>query len=180
MAWEGRTDAEVSVLGVTHTLTFAESALILAAHAAPRDVARLAVLAAAFVGKVRAGDRSDLSDPAPRTDAPDLASAVAARDAGRAIAIARAMSPDERRAAYASLAPFAALDAATRPIFYAHTVKNTEAFHRLDRADPSADATYLVALLSYLVERRPELRVRRIAAVANKFLADGRPPEDLY
>ena len=180
VAWEGRTDAEVGVLDVTHTFTFAESAIALAMHAEPRDVARLAVLAAAFVGKVRAGDREDLSDPAPRTSAPDLASAVEARDAGRAIAIARAMSADERRAAYASLAPFAALDAATRPIFYAHTVKNTEAFHRLDRADPHSDATYLVALLSYIVPPRRELRLRRVAAVAHKFLADGRPPEGLY
>ena len=180
VAWEGRTDAEVGVLDVTHTFTFAESAIALAMHAEPRDVARLAVLAAAFVGKVRAGDREDLSDPAPRTSAPDLASAVEARDAGRAIAIARAMSADERRAAYASLAPFAALDAATRPIFYAHTVKNTEAFHRLDRADPQSDATYLVALLSYIVPLRRELRLRRVAAVAHKFLADGRPPEGLY
>lgn len=179
-AWEGRTDAEVGVLDVTHTFTFAESALALAAHAEPRDVARLAVLAAAFVGKVRAGDRQDLSDPAPRTSAPDLTSAVEARDAGRAIAIARAMTADERRAAYASLAPFAALDAATRPIFYAHTVKNTEAFHRLDRADPHGDATYLAALLSYIVPPRRELRLRRVAAVAHKFLADGRPPEGLY
>ena len=33
VAWEGRTDAEVGVLDVTHTFTFAESALTLAAHA---------------------------------------------------------------------------------------------------------------------------------------------------
>lgn len=180
IGWEDRLDAEVSVLGVTHTLTFAESALVLAERADPRDAARLAVLAAAFVGKVRSGDRADAGDPAPRTTAPDLASAVRARDPGRAIAIARETSDAQRRAAYADLAPFAAFDAATRPIFYAHTVKTTEALFRLDRADPHADATYLVALVSYLAPVRRELRVRRIAHVAKKFLADGRPPEGLY
>ena len=180
IAWEDRLDAEVGVLDVTHTLTFAESALVLADGASPRDAARLAVLTAAFTGKVKNGDRADTTDPAPRTSAPDLLSAARARDAGRAIAIAREMSPTERRAAYAELAPFAAFDAATRPIFYAHTVKNTEAFHRLEHADPFAGATYLVALLSYIVPPRRELRVRRVAHVAKKFLADGRPPEGLY
>jgi hypothetical protein len=90
------------------------------------------------------------------------------------------MSPAERRAAYAGLAPFAAFDAATRPIFYAHTVKNTEACHRLDRDDPHTDGTYLRALLSYIVPPRREWRARRTAAVAAKFLTDGRPPEGLY
>ncbi|MFO0586174.1 MAG: Rieske (2Fe-2S) protein [Polyangiaceae bacterium] len=180
IAWEGRTDAEVGVLDVTHTLTFTESALALADLAAPHDAARLAVLAAGFIGKVRAGDRSDVSDPAPISDAADLASALAARDVGRAIAIARAMTAEERRAAYATVAPFAALDAATRPIFYAHTVKNTEAFRRMDLADPHADATYLVGLLAYVTPSRREIRPRRVAAVARKFLSDGRPPEGLY
>ena len=180
LGWETRTDAEVGVLDVTHTITFAESALALATRAEARDVARLAVLGAGFVGKVRAGDRRELGDPAPRTNAPDLRSAVAARDPGRAMAIAREMSAAERARAYAELAPFAAFDAAVRPIFYAHTVKNTEALHRLEAADPHADATYLVALVSYLAPIRPEFRARRLAAVAQKFLADGRPPEGLY
>lgn len=180
IGWEDRIDAEVGVLDVTHTLTFAESALELAEGADPRHAARLAVLAAAFVGKVKNGDRADAGDPAPRTSAPDLASAARARDPGRAIAIAREMSSAERLAAYAELAPFAAFEAATRPIFYAHMVKNAEALYRLERADPHADATYLVALLSIIVPARRELRVRRIAHVAKKFLADGRPPEGLY
>ncbi|MEZ4308490.1 MAG: Rieske (2Fe-2S) protein [Polyangiaceae bacterium] len=179
-AWEERVDAEVGVLDVTHTVTFAESALWLAGRASRRDAARLAVLAAAFVGKVRAGDRADLADPAPRTNAPDLVSAARARDAGRAVAIAREMSAEQRRAAYAELAPFAAFDAATRPIFYAHTIKNAEALHRLEALDPFADATYLAALVSYVVPARREWRARRLAHVATKFLADGRPPEGLY
>lgn len=178
--WEARADAEVTILGVTHTLTFAESALALCASASPSDAARFAVLAAAFTGKVRAADRPDLSDPAPRAPAPDLLSAVTARDPGRAIAIAREMSPSERRDAYAQLAPFAALDAAVRPIFYAHTIKNTEALHRLDRADPLSSPTYLIALLSYVTPTRRELRPRRTAHIARKFLSDARPPEDLY
>lgn len=178
--WETRLDAEVSVLGVTHTLTFAESALALSARASSRDAAQLAVLAASFVGKVRSGDRKDASDPAPFTHASDLLSAIEARDAGRAISIAREMSPAERRDAYAAVAPFAALDAATRPIFYAHTVKMTEAIQRLEHDDPHADEAYLTALLSYVVPVRRELRVQRIAHVAKKFLSDGRPPESLY
>jgi hypothetical protein len=56
----------------------------------------------------------------------------------------------------------------------------TEALRRLDEADPEADGTYLEALLVYMVPRRPELRPRSTAAVARKFLADGRPPERLY
>jgi nitrite reductase/ring-hydroxylating ferredoxin subunit len=180
IAWEGRLDAEVGVLDVTHTLTFAESVLALTEDADPRDTARLAVLAAGFVGKVKTADRADPSPAAPLTNAPDLPSAASARDAGRAIAIAREMSPAERLAAYAAVAPFAAFDAATRPIFYAHTIKNTEALYRLERADPFADATYLTALCSYIVPPRRELRLRRIAHVARKFLADGRPPETLF
>jgi nitrite reductase/ring-hydroxylating ferredoxin subunit len=179
-AWEWRVDAEVGVLDVTHLITFAESAIALAPHAGAQDTARLAMIAAALVGKLKKGDRDRADDPPPRTDAPDLLSAAAARDPGRAIAIARAMDPAERRSAYAMLAPFAAFDAATRPIFYAHTVKNTEALCRLDRDDPSADATYLVALLGYMVPIRPELRIRRIAHVARRFLADQRPPDGLY
>lgn len=179
-AWEARTDAEVTILGVTHTLTFAESSLALAAHASPRDAARMAILAAAFVGKVKNGDREDLSDPAPRTSAPDLLGAVRARDPGRALAIAREMSASDRRAAYAELAPFAAFDALTRPIFYAHTVKNTEALHRLDRDDPEPSPAYLAALVAYLAPIRTEWRPRRVADVASKFMRDGRPPEELY
>jgi hypothetical protein len=78
------------------------------------------------------------------------------------------------------IAPFAAFDAGVRPIFYAHTVKTSEALRRLEAADPTADGAYLRALLTYLVPRRPENRVRRSAEVARRFLRDGRPPEGLY
>jgi hypothetical protein len=67
-----------------------------------------------------------------------------------------------------------------RPIFYAHTVKMTEALRRLDEADPQADGAYLEALVAFMVPPRPEHRPRRTAAVAAQFLRDGRPPEGLY
>jgi nitrite reductase/ring-hydroxylating ferredoxin subunit len=178
--WEERADSEVGVLEVTHTLTFTEGAIALAEKADPRDVARLAVLAAAFTGRVRRGDHEAPRDPPALTKAPDLGSALHARDAGRAIAIVREMSAAERQAAYQTIAPFAAFDAATRPILYAHTVKNTEAMRRLEQADPLADATYLAALLSYIVPVRREFHPRRVATVARKFMSDGRPPEGLY
>jgi nitrite reductase/ring-hydroxylating ferredoxin subunit len=179
-AWERRLDAEVGVLDVTHAVTFAEAAIALAAHpgASTRDAARLAVLAAGFVGKLR---RADAAEPVAATRAEGtLAEAVAARDVGRALAIAGELDTGARRAAYRDLAPFAAFDAAVRPILYAHTVKVTEAMRRLDEADADADAAYLEALVSYLAPVRRETQPRRTAAVACKFLEDGRPPEGLY
>ncbi|MBK8252671.1 MAG: Rieske 2Fe-2S domain-containing protein [Polyangiaceae bacterium] len=179
-AWEQRVDAEVGALDVTHTVTFAEAALALSENASLTDIARFAVFAAAFAGRVKNGDRADVADPAPRTNAPDLLSALRARDPGRAVVIAREMSAAERLDAYTTLAPFAALEAAVRPIFYAHTVKNAEALRRLEMADPLADDAYLVALVSYIAPVRPEFRPRRLAHVAKKFFVDGRPPEGLY
>ena len=80
----------------------------------------------------------------------------------------------------AKLDTVAAFDAAVRPIFTAHAVKTLEALQRLEASDPRPDGAYLEALLSYVVPVRRELHVRRIAAVAKKFMADGRPPEGLY
>jgi nitrite reductase/ring-hydroxylating ferredoxin subunit len=178
-AWEKRLDAEVGVLDVTHAVTFVESAIALAAGAERRHVARLAVIAAGFVGKLR---RADAAEPPAATAGAsgDLLEAVEARDVGRALGVARGLDAAARMEAYAKLAPFAAFDAAVRPIFYAHTVKSTEALRRLEAGDPEADGAYLEALLAYLVPRRPEGRARRTAAVAQKFLRDGRPPEGLY
>jgi nitrite reductase/ring-hydroxylating ferredoxin subunit len=179
-AWERRLDAEVNVLDVTHVVTFAEAALTLCSlpDASARDAARLAVIGAGFVGKLRHGDAAD---PVAATTAEgSLLEAVTARDPGRALAVAATLDPAARRAAYREIAPFAALDAAVRPIFYAHTVKMTEALHRLDEGDPEADGAYLDALIVFMVPRRPETNPRRTAAVARKFLADGRPPEGLF
>lgn len=181
-AWEQRLEAAVDVLDVSHAVTFAESAisLVTAAPGAPALLAaQLAVLSAAFVGKLRRGDAA-----APPAEAPErhgsLLEAAEARDVGRALSIAAGLGPEERLRAYGEIAPFAAFDAAVRPIFYAHTVKTAEALRRLEAADPHADAAYLRALCAYVVPRRPELRVRRVAEVARRFLRDGRPPEGLY
>lgn len=179
VAWESRLDAEVGVLDVTHAVTFAEAAIALAPLASPRESAQLALLAAAFVGKLRKGDAADPPRPAEGASG-GLVAAAEARDLGRALAIARDLDGPARLAAYAELAPFAAFDAATRPIFYAHTVKNAEALRRLEAADPEADGAYLAALLAFIVPARRETRFRRTAAVARKFLRDGRPPEGLY
>jgi hypothetical protein len=179
-AWEASLTAEVSILDVTHAVTFTEAAIVLALapEACVEHARRLAVLAAGFLGKLRHADAVE----APRATQAGgtLVDAALARDLGRALAIARGMDAPARRASYRDLAPFVALDAAIRPIFYAHTVKTTEALCRLDEADPDADGVYLDALLAYVVPRRPESRARRTAAVARKFLEDGRPPEGLF
>jgi nitrite reductase/ring-hydroxylating ferredoxin subunit len=180
-AWDLRLDAEVSVLDVTHAVTFTESAIALTDGRPDRasHAASFAVIAAGFVGKLR---RADAESP-PLGDAGargSLVDAARARDVRRALGVAAGLGADARRAAYAELAPFAALEAAVRPIFYAHTVKTTEALRRLDEADPAADGAYLDALLSYIVPIRAEHRPRRTAAVAVKLMKDGRPPEGLY
>ncbi|WP_437510900.1 Rieske 2Fe-2S domain-containing protein [Sorangium sp. So ce1099] len=182
-AWEQRLDAEVGVLDVTHAVTFAEAAAALGREALPREAAQLAVLAAGFVGKLRAADVAHAVAPAgaaARAPGGTLLQAAEARDVGGALAIARELDAAGRRRAFAELAPFAAFDAAVRPIFTAHAVKTLEALQRLDSSDPQADGAYLEALLTYVVPVRRELHARRIAAVARKFMTDGRPPEGLY
>jgi hypothetical protein len=184
-SWERRLDAEVSVLDVTHAVTFTESAIALlgaVGDPAPvREAARLAVLAAGFVGKIRRADAEARAAEAPRASGHgSLLEAVEARDLERALGLAGGLEAADRQKVYVDVAPFAAFDAAVRPIFYAHTVKTSEALRRLEAADPTADGAYLRALLTYLVPRRPENRVRRSAEVARRFLRDGRPPEGLY
>ncbi|HTN87267.1 MAG TPA: Rieske (2Fe-2S) protein [Sorangium sp.] len=191
-AWEQRLDAEVGVLDVTHAVTFAEAAAALGREALPREAAQLAVLAAGFVGKLRAADVAHVAHvshvaqaaapagAAARAPGGTLLQAVEARDVGGALAIARELDAAGRRRAFAELAPFAAFDAAVRPIFTAHAVKTLEALQRLESSDPQPDGAYLEALLTYLVPVRRELHARRIAAVARKFMSDGRPPEGLY
>jgi hypothetical protein len=132
------------------------------------------------VGKLRQADVAEPREPAIASGPTDLLAAVEARDVGRALRAARDLDRAARLATYDKLAPFAAFDAAIRPIFIAHTVKNTEALRRLEEGDPHADGAYLEALLTYMVPIRPERVVRRVASVARKFLEDGRPPEGLY
>lgn len=177
--WEQRLLAEVSVLDVTHAVTFAEAAIALAREATPREAARLAVLAAAFVGKLRKADAAAPPEGRPQHTGALLQAALA-RDVAGALAIARELDAAGRRRAFAEIAPFAAFDAATRPIFTAHAVKTLEALQRLDAADPAPDGAYLSALLAYVVPVRREFPARRMAAVAKQFLRDGRPPEGLY
>jgi nitrite reductase/ring-hydroxylating ferredoxin subunit len=179
-AWERRLDAEVGVLDVSHTVTFTEAAIALATspQASRRDGARLAVIAAGFVGKIRHGDAAE--PPAATVASGTFAEAVAARDVGRALAIAASLDPAGRRAAYEEVAPFAAFDAVVQPIFYAHTVKTTEALRRLEEGDAEADGAYVEALAAFLAPRRPENTARRTAAIARKFLEDGKPPAGLY
>lgn len=183
-AWERKLEAEVNVLDVTHVVTFTEAAIALGRGADPHHTAALALLAAGFIGKLRRSDALSPSGPGAGAEtqaaAGVLEDAVAARDLPRSLAIALGKDQEARRAAYAQLAPFAAFDAAVRPIFYAHTVKTLEALWRLDSADPDADGAYLEALLKYIVPVRREINPRRTAAVARKFLTDGRPPEGLY
>jgi nitrite reductase/ring-hydroxylating ferredoxin subunit len=178
VAWEARLDADVGVLDVTHCVTFTEAANSLARRATSREAAQLTLLAAAFVGKLHHADAKALVPPA--AGAADLLASVEARDLPGALAAARALDAAGRLEAYRKLAPFVAFDAAVRPIFVAHTVKNTEALRRLEADDPEADGVYLEALLRFVVPRRQENRVRRTAAIAAKFLEDGRPPEGLY
>lgn len=179
-AWETRLDAEASALDVTHAVTYADAAITLSASATRPQAAAFALLAAAFVGKLRKADATAPLVAASGDGGGDLRAAVESRDLPRALACAQALDARGRIEAYARLAPFAAFDAAVRPILYAHTVKNTEALWRLEREDPEADGIYLEALLRFIVPLRAETRTRRTAAVAKKFLVDGRPPEGLY
>jgi nitrite reductase/ring-hydroxylating ferredoxin subunit/CBS domain-containing protein len=179
-AWQDRLDAEVGPLDVTHAVTFADAAITLSAHGTRAQAAAFALLSAAFVGKLRKADTTTPIAAAPGDGGGDLVAAVTARDLPRALACAAALDARGRIEAYARLAPFAAFDAAVRPILYAHTVKNTEAMWRLEREDPQADGVYLEALLRFIVPLRKETSTRRAAAVAKKFLVDGRPPEGLY
>ncbi|MFO0549616.1 MAG: Rieske (2Fe-2S) protein [Polyangiaceae bacterium] len=187
-AWAHRVDMDTGVLDVTHLVTFTEAALVLAAAHGDRDpqlAARLAVLTAGFVGKLRRADRKDADSDALETSgqpvaADALAAAVRAREVSRARGLGRAMPEPERSRAYAALAPLAALDLATRPIFISHAVKLTEALRRLDRDDPLRSPVYLEALAGYLATPWPETRLRRTARLARQFLNDGRPPDGFY
>jgi nitrite reductase/ring-hydroxylating ferredoxin subunit len=177
--WEDRLDAEVGVLDVSHASTFVEAAIRLASGSEPEQAAQFALIGAGFVGKLHRGDGSSRVSR-PGASHPDLLAAARARDLDAALALADDLSASGRLSAYQKLAPFAALESAVRPIFYAHAVKTTEALYRLEAADPKPDAAYLRALLALIVPTWRERNFSRIATVARKFLADGRPPEGLY
>lgn len=174
-AWERRLDAEVGVLDVTHAVTFVDAAIALSREE-PDAALRFAIVAAGFVGKLRSADGPA---PEPAIGRP-LLDRVRARDLPGALGAAHALDPAARRSAYSELAPFAAFESAVRPIFYAHSVKTTEALSRLEENDPQADDVYLRACLSYLVPVTVERQFARIANVARQFMIDQRPPAALY
>lgn len=184
--WERRLDAEVSILDVTHAVTYIEAAIALAGLGngdAPEAAARMAIIGAGVVGKLRRADRSESTtfESAEPARAPGtLLEAVRARNVATALALAPHLDRAGRLAVYQELAPFAAFEAAVRPIFYAHTVKTCEALRRLESGDPEADGAYLQALLGFIVPPLRERSFLRTGAIARKFLADGRPPEALF
>jgi hypothetical protein len=180
-AWEQRLDSEVGILDVTHGITYIEAAIVLGERGTPEEAARMAVIAAGVVGKLRRADRPEDAPPVPtRATSATLLEAVRARDVGAALALATDLDRAGRLATYQELSPFAAFEAAVRPIFYAHTVKTSEALRRLESADAAADGTYLQALLHFLVPPQRERNFPRTGAIARKFLADSRPPEGLF
>lgn len=167
-SWERRLDAPVTILDVSHALTFADAALALMPP--PHLAARFAVQSAGFVGKLRAAD----GDPPVAREGADLDAALAARDPSAALGAI------EARDFYSVLRPFALADAFVRPIFAAHAVKTTEACQRLEAADPDARDLYRAAAVTLCVPRRPERFFGRVAEVAGRFVETGKPPPGLY
>lgn len=167
-AWERRLDAPVTVLDVSHALTFTDAALALSPS--PELAARFAVQSAGFVGKLRAADGEP---PRPR-DGGTLDAALAARD------LEGALGALETPGFYEMLRPFALSSAFVRPIFAAHAVKTAEACRRLEAEDPEAAALHRAAAVTLSVPRRPERFFDRTAEVAERFLETGKPPPGLY
>lgn len=168
-AWERRPDAPVTILGVSHALTFADAALGLAGEMSPRDRARFAVQAAGFVGKLAKADGEGT-----QAEPGDLADGLKRRS----LEVALGGTDDPRF--YEIMAEFALHDAFVRPIFAAHAIKLTEACRRLERQVPSRTNTFRAAAVTLVAPRRPERYWGRGAHIAGRFLEDGRPPPGLY
>ncbi len=183
LAWTRRLDASVDFLDVTHAVTCARAMQELWTLDPRVENVPLAVLAASFVGKLRKAD-----DPDPRPPdafvgdarASRLVDAVRAREPARARAIAARIDRATRLEAYRGLAPFAAFEAAVRPVYLAHAIKTTEALYRMEIDDPREGAAYLDALVRYLATPLPERSFFRTATMARKIVAGGDPPEGLY
>ena len=183
LAWTRRDDARVNYLDVTHAVTCARAMQELWALDPRAENAPLAVIAASFVGKLRKAD--DPNSPPPDAFVGDsrasrIVDAVRAREPARARAMVARIDRATRLEAYRGLAPFAAFEAAVRPIFLSHTIKTTEALYRMEIDDPCEGSRYLDALVRYLATPIPERAFARTSSMAQKFLADGRPPEGLY
>jgi nitrite reductase/ring-hydroxylating ferredoxin subunit len=183
LSWCRREDANIGFLDVTHLITCARAMLELWEAAPHAENVSLAVLAASFVGKLRRAD--DPAAPPPdafvgERRASRLVEAVRAREPARARAMAARFDRATRLEAYRALAPFAAFEAAVRPILLVHTIKTTEALYRMEIDDPREGGAYLDALVRFLATDQPERTFARTANVAKRFLQDGRPPPGLY
>jgi len=183
LAWTRKTDAAVGFLDVTHAVTTARAMQELWPLDPRPENLSLAVIAASFVGKLRRAD--DPEAPPPDAFVGDaraarLVDAVRAHEPARARAMVSRMGRPTRLEAYRALAPFAAFEAAVRPILLIHTIKVTEAMYRMEIDDPREKGAYLDALVRFLATGVAERDFARTASIARKFLTDGRPPGGLY
>jgi nitrite reductase/ring-hydroxylating ferredoxin subunit len=183
LAWTRKDSAAIGFLDVTHAVTCARAMQELWAMRPMPENLSLAVIAASFVGKLRNAD--DPEAPPPDAFVGDaraarLVDAVRAHEPARARAMVARMGRATRLEAYRALAPYAALEAAVRPILLAHTIKVTEAMYRMEIDDPREKGAYLDALVRYLATEVPERSFGKTAAIARKFLEDGRPPKGIY
>jgi nitrite reductase/ring-hydroxylating ferredoxin subunit len=183
LAWTRREDAVVGFLDVTHAVTTARAMQELWPLDPRPENLSLAVIAASFVGKLRKADDPDAPPPdafVGDARAARLVDAVRAREPARARAMVARMGRATRLEAYRALAPYAAFEAAVRPIRLAHSIKVTEAMYRMEIDDPREKGAYLDALVRFLATEVAERDFGRTASVARKFLDDGRPPSGLY
>jgi nitrite reductase/ring-hydroxylating ferredoxin subunit len=183
VAWTRKDDAAIGFLDVTHAVTCARAMQELWALRPLPENLSLAVVAAGFVGKLRKADDPEALPPdafVGDARAARLVDAVRAHEPARARAMVARMGRATRLEAYRALAPYAAFEAAVRPILLAHTIKVTEAMYRMEIDDPREKGAYLDALARYLATEVPERAFGRTAGMARRFLADGRPPKGLY
>jgi nitrite reductase/ring-hydroxylating ferredoxin subunit len=183
LEWTRKDDAAIGFLEVTHAVTCARAMQELWPMDPRPENLSLAVIAASFVGKLRKADDPDAPPPdafVGDARASRLVDAVRAHEPARARAMVSRMGRATRLEAYRALAPYAAFEAAVRPILLAHTVKVTEAMYRMEIDDPREKGAYLDALVRFLATVVPERAFSRTATIARKFLTDGRPPKGLY
>jgi nitrite reductase/ring-hydroxylating ferredoxin subunit len=183
LSWTERMDVDVGFLDVTHAVTCARSMQELWALDPRSENLSLAVIAASFVGKLRKADDPDAPPPdafVGDARAARLVDAVRAHEPARARAMVARMGRATRLEAYRALAPYAAFEAAVRPILLAHTIKVTEAMYRMEIDDPREKGAYLDALVRFLATSKKEREFARTAVIARRFLSDGRPPAGLY
>jgi nitrite reductase/ring-hydroxylating ferredoxin subunit len=183
LSWTRKADAAVGFLDVTHAVTCARAMQELWPLDPRPENLSLAVIAASFVGKLRKADDPDAPPPdafVGDARASRLVDAVRAHEPARSRAMVARMGRATRLEAYRALAPYAAFEAAVRPILLAHTIKVTEAMYRMEIDDPREKGAYLDALVRFLATEVPERNFARTATIARTFLTDGRPPKGLY